>query len=124
MAKATQAQIEIMNGLMEQWQNANHANLIERYGEQGHLVNHDVTRYTVGAKMFHLVIGTSSAFLVDIATGVIYGNKGWLRVDYKKVIGNAYDPAFDAAALVRDRFRYGHFENAADGSLRQAIINR
>jgi hypothetical protein len=80
--------------------------------------------YTTGVKMFHLVIGSCSAFLVDIETGIIYGNKGWLKVDRKKIIGNAYDPTFNAAVLIRDRFRYGSFENAPDGSLRQPLLKR
>lgn len=83
-----------------------------------------VTNFTVGKNYFHLVIGTSSAFLVDIESGTIYGNKGWLKVDKNKIVGNAYDPQFDAAVLVRDRFRYGRFENNSDGSLKQPIVRR
>ena len=81
-------------------------------------------RFTTGKNFFHLVIGSSSAFMVEIATGTIYGNKGWLKVDRAKIVGNAYDPTFDAAVLIRDRFRYGHFENNPDGSLRQPIVRR
>lgn len=121
MAKPTEAQIALIDKLIYRWQNANNADLDARgFG----LINHDVTSYTVGGKFYHFIIGNSSTFLVDITTGIIYGNKGWLKVDYDKKIGNAYDPNFDAPALVRDRFRYGHFENAQNGDLRQAIIRR
>jgi hypothetical protein len=121
MAKATEAQLQAMTALVARWQKANNDDMDAR--GMG-LVNHDVTDYTVGGKFYHLTIGSSSAFLVDIERGIIYGNKGWLKVDYKKIIGNAYDPTFNAIALVRDRFRYGHFENAQDGSLRQPIVRR
>jgi hypothetical protein len=121
MAKPTLQQSLAIENLMVRWQEANAADVLARYGQ---LVNQNVTRADVGKKFFHLVIGTSSAFLVDIATGIIYGNKGWLKIDRKKIVGNAYDPNFDPAALVRDRFRYGHFENNPDGSLRQPIVRR
>lgn len=123
MAKATQAQEIRMAKLVMQWQEAAIARLDAEFpnGPRSSVV---MTSYSVGGKFFHLVIGSSSAFLVDIVTGTIYGNKGWLKVDYKKIIGNAYDPAFDVKALIRDRFRYGHFENAADGSLLQPIVRR
>jgi hypothetical protein len=121
MAKATAEQIERIEKLIYRWQNANNADL-DRRGLG--LVNHDVARYSVGGKFYHFCLGSSSVFLVDIVTGIIYGNKGWLKVDYKKIVGNAYDPNFDETALVRDRFRYGHFENAQNGDLRQPIVRR
>ena len=113
-----------IDALCQRWQDANKADYIKRYGEASALSNYASTRYTIGQKFFHLIIGSSSAFLVDRETGIIYGNKGWAKVDRDKIIGNAYDPNFDARVLVRDRFRYGHFENAQDGSLRQEIVRR
>jgi hypothetical protein len=77
-----------------------------------------------GAKYARLDIGGSGAFMVDISTGLVYGIMGYGKVDKKKVSGNIYNPNFDGAALVRDRFRYGRFENNADGSLRQQIVSR
>lgn len=121
MAKATEAQLLGMHKLMTRWQNAEADDCKARYGGE---LRREMTRFSIGAKMFHLILGSSSCFLVDIETGVIYGNKGWLKVDRTKIVGNAYDPNFDAKVLVRDRFRYGHFENAPDGSLRQPIIRR
>lgn len=117
MAGALQSQEIAIANLCTRWQTAANAH-------RPVLVNHDVARFTVGAKMFHLCLGSSSAFIVDIVTGTIYGNKGWLKVDRSKIVGNAYDPNFDAAVLVRDRFRYGRFENNPDGSLRQPIVMR
>lgn len=115
-----------MDNLMDRWMAASRADYIANYGDKypESAAKASATRYTTGAKMFHLVIDSSSAFLVDIETGTIYGNKGWLKVDRQKIVGNAYDPNFDAAVLVRDRFRYGHFENNSDGSLREPIVRR
>lgn len=124
MSKPTEEQIAKIENLMVRWQEAAKTDYILRYGIPSSSTLLDSTSYSVGGKMFHLIIGTSSAFMVDIATGIIYGNKGWLKVDRKKIIGNAYDPNFDAAVLVRDRFRYGHFENAQNGSPRQTIVRR
>jgi hypothetical protein len=67
-----------------------------------------------GAKYAKLDIAGSGAFMVDIESGIIYQIKGYGKVDKKKNIGNIYDPNFDAVVLVRDRFRYGHFENNPD----------
>lgn len=77
----------------------------------------DQVHGTFGAKYARLDIGSSGAFMVDIADGIIYQIKGYGKVDKKKTIGNIYDPAFDAAVLVRDRFRYGRFVNNPDGSI-------
>ena len=122
MAIATQEQEIAIAKLCIRWMTAIKADYIARYGTE--YSNYDSTSYSVGKTFFHLVIGSSSAFLVDIESGTIYGNKGWLKVDKQKIVGNAYDPQFDAAVLVRDRFRYGHFTNNCDGSLRQPIVRR
>ena len=122
MAKPTYEQSFAIEQLCARWQEASNADHRARYAAQ--FVNMDIVRFSIGKTFIHLVIGSSSAFLVDIETGTIYGNKGWLKVDRNKIVGNAYDPAFDANALIRDRFRYGHFENNADGSLRQPIVRR
>jgi hypothetical protein len=63
-----------------------------------------------GAKYARLDIGGSGAFMVEIATGVIYGIMGYGKVDKKKVSGNIYDPAFDGATLVKTQFQYGRFD--------------
>lgn len=123
MAKLTQEQSLAIEQLAARWQEAANAHDVEFYGGL-HDRPRNATRFSIGAKMVHFIIGDSSAFMVDIATGIIYGNKGWLKVDRNKIVGNAYDPNFDAKALVRDHFRYGHFENNADGSLRQPIVRR
>jgi hypothetical protein len=117
MAKPTYLQSSAIESLVVRWFEAAKADYIERYGAKNeqYCVGYERTKYTTGKNFFHLVIGSSSAFLVDIETGIIYGNKGWLRADKNKIIGNAYDPNFSATVLVRDRFRYGHFENCTDG---------
>jgi len=124
MAKPTLQQVLAIENLCTSWHQAACRDYINKYGADPLTSFYDTTRFTTGKTMFHLVISGSSAFLVDILTGTVYGNKGWLKADRNKIIGNAYDPTFDAAALVRDRFRYGHFENNPDGSLRQPIVKR
>ena len=102
----------------------------QRAANRGH---YEISKFThpndqvhghFGAKYARLDIGGSGAFMVDIASGLIYGIMGYGKVDKKKVSGNIYHPNFDGAVLVRDRFRYGRFENNADGSLRQPIVRR
>lgn len=106
---------------LEQWQNAvNHAH----YDMSHFTTPADQVHGHFGAKYARLDVGGSGAFMVEIETGLIYGIMGYGKIDKKKVSGNIYDPNFDAAVLVRDRFRYGRFENNADGSLRQQIVNR
>lgn len=114
------ARLDRLESVLLAWEEANTADLNARFGSG----SKTTTKGVIGGKYVHFVIGSSSAFLVDIATGIIYGNKGWLKVDKSKIVGNAYDPNFNAAVLIRDRFRYGHFENAQDGSLRQPIVRR
>lgn len=89
----------------------------KHYVTEGYTFPADQVHGVYGAKYARLDIGGSGAFMVDIETGLIYGIKGYGKVDKKKVLGNIYDPAFDAAVLVRDRFRYGRFTNNSDGSI-------
>jgi len=77
----------------------------------------DKVRYHVGAKYARFDVGGSGAFMVEIETGIVYGIMGYGKVDKKKNSGNIYDPGFNGAVLVRDRFRYGRFTNNADGSI-------
>ncbi len=109
------------NAVLAAWQAAdNH----EFYTVQGFTHPNDQVHGTFGAKYARLDTGSSGAFMVDIHSGLIYGIMGYGKVDKKKVSGNIYDPNFDGAVLVRDRFRYGRFENNPDGSLRQPIVRR
>ena len=71
-----------------------------------------------GAKYARLDVGGSGAFMVEIQTGIIHCIKGYGKVYKEKIVGNIYDLNFDAAVLVRDRFRNGHFENDSNGSRR------
>lgn len=64
-----------------------------------------------GAKYARLDVGGSGAWMVELATGIVYGIKGYGVPDKKKIAGNVLDPAFDGAILLRDRFRRGRFDN-------------
>ena len=96
----------------------------KHYNADGFTYPADKAYGSFGHKYARLNVGGSGAFMVEIESGIIYGIRGYGKVDKKKVSGNIYDPAFNASVLVRDRFRYGHFENNADGSLRQSIVRR
>jgi hypothetical protein len=117
----TQEQYDRFETVLAQWQAA--ANL-QHYQINNYIFPADRVRGHFGAKYARLDIGGSGAFMVDLATGVVYNIMGYGKVDKKKVSGNIYDPNFAGASLVRDRFRYGRFENNSDGSLRQPIVRR
>jgi len=120
-AFVTQAQYDRFETVLAQWQAA--ANL-QHYHINKYTFPNDQVHGHFGAKYARLDIGGSGAFMVDIESGLVYGIMGYGKVDKKKVSGNIYDPNFAGAVLVRDRFRYGRFENNADGSLRQQIVKR
>lgn len=65
----------------------------------------------VGGKYMRLDVGGSGAWMVELATGIVYGIKGYGKVDKKKIAGNIYAPDFDGTVLFRDRFRHGRFDN-------------
>jgi hypothetical protein len=65
----------------------------------------------IGDRYIRLDVGGSGAFMLDAETGIIYGIKGYGKVDKKKIAGNINDPCFDGAILFRDRFRHGRFDN-------------
>lgn len=65
----------------------------------------------LGAKYIRLDVGGSGAWMLEAETGIIYGIKGYGKVDKKKIAGDINDPSFDGAVLFRDRFRYGRFDN-------------
>jgi len=93
--------------ILTQWQAAvNH----QHYEVEGYTHPADQVHGTFGAKYARLDIGGSGAFMVDLATGDVYGIKGYGQVDKKKVFGNIFDPTFDAAVLVETRFKYGRFD--------------
>lgn len=91
------------------------------YVMQGFTFPADQVHGHFGIKYARLDIGGSGAFMVDIMSGDIYRIKGYGKVDLKKNLGNLYCPTFNAAVLVRDRFRHGNFKNNPDGSTNLAI---
>lgn len=79
----------------------NTANFDEREEKHGH----------VGGKYMRLDVGTSGAWMLEMATGDVYQIKGYGKIDRKKCAGNIYAPDFDGAVLFRERFRHGRFDN-------------
>jgi hypothetical protein len=120
-AFVTQAQYDRYETVLAAWQAAVNG---KHYGIEGYSFPADQVYGHFGAKYARLDIGGSGAFMVEIESGLIFGIKGYGNVDRKKMSGDIYDPTFDAAVLVRDRFRYGRFENNSDGSIRQPIVRR
>lgn len=87
--------------IVAEWQEATRKQA--RYG-------HEDARYTERDKFVALDIRGSGAFLVEKASGLVYGIKGYGKVNYKKCSGSIYDPAFNGALLAETRFKYGNFD--------------
>jgi len=111
--------VEAFVQVVQQYQEADNT---DHYDHQKFTHPNDQVHGHFGHKYYRLDIGSSGAFMVDIKTGTIYGIKGYMKVDKNKISGNIYDPNFDGAVLVRDRFRYGRFENNPDGSIRKGAL--
>lgn len=99
--------------ILDQWHEAHRQDFVRR-GYTNLLASFDTQEQKhahVGAKYIRLDVGTSGAWMLEIATGLIYNIKGYGRVDKKKIAGDINDPAFDGTILFRDRFRHGRFDN-------------
>ena len=98
---------ERFDEILAQWQAA-----VNRKHADSGFANHpaDQVHGHFGAKYARLDIGGSGAFMVEIATGIVYGVMGYGKVDKKKISGNMYDPNFNGAVLVETRFKYGRFD--------------
>lgn len=114
-AFVTQAQYDRFETVLSQWQAADN---LDHYHIRKFTHPNDQVHGHFGAKYARLDIGGSGAFMANLATGIVYGVKGYGQVYKEKIVGNIYDLNFDAAVLVRDRFRNGHFENDSNGSRR------
>lgn len=64
-----------------------------------------------GGKYVRFDVGGSGAWMMDLMNGIIYGIKGYGKVDKKKIVGRLGDDNFNGAVLHRDRFRHGRFDN-------------
>jgi hypothetical protein len=103
---------ETVERVLDQWHEAHRAVLVragyehalksfnEREEKHGH----------IGGKYMRLDTGTSGAFMLELATGDVYGIKGYGKIDKKKCSGNIYEPGFDGAILFKTRFQYGRFD--------------
>ena len=99
--------------ILSQWHEAHRAQFV-RDGLTNLLGSFDLQEKKhchVGAKYMRLDVGGSGAWMLEIATGVVYGIKGYGTPDKKKIAGDINDPEFDGAILFRDRFRHGRFDN-------------
>ena len=102
-----------LRGILFMWHEAHRAEFVNR-GYVNLLPTFDTQeeKHThTGAKYIRLDVGSSGAWMLEIATGDIFGIKGYGVPDKKKIVGNVGDPQFDGALLWRDRFRRGRFDN-------------
>jgi hypothetical protein len=98
--------------VMNQWHEAHRAEFVssgythalESFNEREEKHGH------IGGKYMRLDTGTSGAFMLELATGDVYGIKGYGKIDKKKCSGNIYEPGFDGATLFKTRFQYGRFD--------------
>jgi hypothetical protein len=120
VATLTQAQEARFTEVLAQWQfavDAKHSADGKRdCAGYGYTHDSDKVHYHVGGQYVRMDIRTSGAFMIHIETGVVYGIKGYGKVNKAKNSGNIYDPGFNGSVLLRDHFRYGNFENAPDGT--------
>lgn len=106
-------EIALLREVLDQWHEAHRADFIAQ-GMTNLMLTFDTQEQKhahIGAKYVRLDVGGSGAWMLEIATGLIYNIKGYGKVDKKKIAGNINDPAFDGAVLFRDRFRHGRFDN-------------
>jgi hypothetical protein len=101
--------------VLDSWQKAVNK---KHYEFDGFTFPSDYCHATIGGKYVRFDIGGSGAFMVDIATGTVYGIRAYGKINKDKNIGNVYDQGFNGEVLVRDRFRYGKFANSPDGSIK------
>lgn len=95
------------DAILAQWQDA----VVAKHTTDGFkLANMDQVHGCYGSTYARLGIGGSGAFMVELSTGIVYGIKGYGKVDKKKVSGNIYDPNFNGSVLVATRFRRGRFD--------------
>ena len=112
LSKHPEAKARILQ-VLDQWHEAHRADFV-RSGYTNSLASFNTCEEkhaTVGNKYVRLDVGGSGAWMLDTETGLIFGIKGYGKVDKKKIAGDIHDPAFDGAVLFRDRFRYGRFDN-------------
>lgn len=103
-------QLERIQKVLQQWRDAEVAAAKSDF-ERNYADTYNKRYFAVGGKYIRLNIGGSGAFMVDMMTGLVYGIKGYGKVDKKKISGDIWDPTFDGAVLLTDRFRRGRFDN-------------
>lgn len=99
--------------VLNQWHEA-HRQQFVRDGYTNLLTSFDTQEEKhghLGSKYMRLDVGGSGAWMMELATGIIYQIKGYGKVDKKKIAGNIYASDFDGTVLFRDRFRHGRFDN-------------
>jgi hypothetical protein len=98
--------------VLDQWHEAHRADYMKNYKPEGNWFDEREEKHAhVGDKYIRLDVGGSGAWMLEAETGIVYGIKGYGKVDKKKIAGDITDPEFDGAVLFRDRFRYGRFDN-------------
>ena len=99
--------------ILDQWHEAHRAAHLRLYpnADLKNFDSYDEKHAHVGAKYIRLDTGGSGAWMLEIATGIIYQIKGYGKVDKKKIAGDINEDWFNGLVLFRDRFRHGRFDN-------------
>ena len=108
----TAEQRERIETVMAQWHEAGRAEFEHDYSR----LNYDATygkHYHVGAKYIRLDSGTSGAFMVETATGIVYEIKGYGVPNKRKIVGEMWRPTFNGAQLHDCRYIRGSYDNRA-----------
>lgn len=112
------AMVQRLAQVLSQWHEAHRAEFVAR-GYTNLMASFDTQEQKhmhVGDKYVRLDVGGSGAWMLDVATGIIYGIKGYGVPNKTKIAGDINDPAFDGAVLLWDRFRRGRFDNRKVGA--------
>ena len=97
--------LEVLN----QWHEAQRANN-GLLGNNEHFDEREEKHAHVSAKYTRLDVGTSGAWMLENATGDIFGIKAYGQINRAKCVGNISDPDFNGARLFVNRFRHGKFD--------------
>jgi hypothetical protein len=110
----TPEQIAKVEQVLKQWHEAGRADFERSYSNLNYDSPSYAKHYHVAAKYVRLDCGDSGAFMAEIATGTVYGIKGYGVPNKHKVCGNIWAADFDGASLLADRWRHGRFNRLAD----------
>ena len=109
----TEIQVTRIKEILHQWHEYGRAEFEREYTNLDYDSPMYTKSYRVGEKYIHLLNGTSGAFMVEVATGIVYEIKGWGVPNKRKIVGEAWKPTFNGAQLADCRYIRGSYDNRA-----------